>query len=321
MSENFDVKSYLLGKASGGGGGGSAPSGSLPITANGTYDVAAYAQAVVNVGDSPAPVVTEDTEVDIELADGWLSLVLSFLLEGTATINWGDGSDPETVTARTGGEAAHTYAAAGDYTIKISVLDGNIEFSGDARNGCGLISTPSYITTPFLPAIRALRIGANATIGNYAFCKLYRLKSVTMHPSITAIGNGAFFYCYGLETVVLSDNITSIGSVAFSDCYGLREFNLPSALTDAGTSALAKTSIVSLTIPEGMETIPSGFCSTCQSLRTVDLTAPKTLVTMANYSALSSTPSDMRILVPAALEADYKAAANWSDYAGQIVGV
>ena len=59
------------------------------------------------------------------------------------------------------------------------------------------------------------------SIGDDAFYRCARLKSVTIPDSVTSIGWYAFKYCTGLTSVTIGNSVTSIGWYAFENCTGL----------------------------------------------------------------------------------------------------
>ena len=74
-------------------------------------------------------------------------------------------------------------------------------------------------------------------IGERAFHKCRRLKSITIPNSVTSIGNGAFWCCDGLESITIPNSVTSIGNEAFYDCSGLKSISIPNSVTYIGEDA------------------------------------------------------------------------------------
>lgn len=92
--------------------------------------------------------------------------------------------------------------------------------------------------------------------------------------------------------------MTSIGDYAFKQGTGLASITLPPALTAIGNQAFAN----------------------CYNLKVCDCTECTAVPTLG-ASVFQNAHADFKIHVPSALEEEWKAAANWSSYASQIIGV
>ena len=92
-------------------------------------------------------------------------------------------------------------------------------------------------------------------IGNQAFARNRKIKSVTLPKRVTKIGKKAFIFCDKLKEVNLSDNIHTIESEAFDECYRLENITLPSKLKKIGSYAFFDCSIKDLYIPQYLEKI------------------------------------------------------------------
>ena len=90
-------------------------------------------------------------------------------------------------------------------------------------------------------------------IGNSAFARNRKIKSVTLPKRVTKIGKKAFILCDKLKEVKLSDNIHTIESEAFDSCYKLENITLPSKLKKIGSYAFFDCSIKDLYIPQYLE--------------------------------------------------------------------
>lgn len=148
----------------------------------------------VRGGGSPDMVLVyeiPDPNTDIELAIQANSMYFSSGQE--AVIDWGDGSDAETVSD-TGGSTyiGHTYAAAGTYTIKIS---GSMTMYG--RGSLADIGSQTYLT----------RVDSFGTLGITSFMR-------------------AFYRCTGLMSVpkTIPDSVTDMSSM-FNSCITANNIN------------------------------------------------------------------------------------------------
>ena len=177
-------------------------------------------------------------------------------------------------------------------------------------------------------------------VAAHAFRENYVLKTVHL-PEATFIGGQGFLDCTALQEVYLP-KVTSAGSQAFEGCTALTALSLPNVTTGATylvrdcskleTVELPKmtsvqtqtfsgcTSLKTVSVPVA-KSIASAAFKNCTSLEWVDFSGCTEVATLSNTNAFSTVPTTCEIRVPAALLEEWKAAANWSTYASQIVGV
>ena len=176
------------------------------------------------------------------------------------------------------------------------------------------------------------------------------LAHVELPYGMTELSYNAFSRCQQLEEVNIPETVTSIGASAFGNCMRLKEITFPDGVTFSDTEFLFQscTSLKEITIPEGSTTtVGYGMFESCGSLRRIKLPSSITSIQSSAFSFcynleeidftdaiavptledpdvfyyLSPSPF-FQIKVPAALEAQWKAATNWSTYAAYyIVGV
>ena len=260
----------------------------------------------MNVG---AMYITDDgkTRIYIRLEEGRTSPMLGVCPNGTVTVDWGDGTTPDTLTGTSETEVQwtpnHAYAAPGEYVIKLTV-DGAMGFYGDSSNYSGAIlrysSSGDNRNQIYQSSVQKIEIGDNITnIFDSAFRKCYSLASITIPNHIMYIGEYAFHLCYSLASITIPNSITSIRSNAFRYCY----------------------SLASITIPNSVRSIGSSSFNSCDGVAFYDFTACTVVPTLASTNAFSGIPADCQIRVPASLVDAWKAATNWSTYASHIVGV
>ena len=97
--------------------------------------------AIYEHGDA-SMIVTDDgkTRIYIRLEQGRLAPYFGLAVNGTATIDWGDGSVASTVTGSSTStliNTQHIYSAPGDYVITI-VINGSASLLG-IRNGSQIL--------------------------------------------------------------------------------------------------------------------------------------------------------------------------------------
>ena len=261
----------------------------------------------INVG---AMYITDDgkTRIYIRLEEGRTSPRLGVCPNGTVTVDWGDGTTPDTLTGTSTTTVkwtpTHVYAAPGEYVIKLTV-DGEMGFYGQssANDGSAILrysSSTDNRNYVYQNSVRKIEIGNGVTsIGQYAFSQCGSLASITMPNSVTSIGQSAFYQCYSLASITMPDGVTSIEQSAFAYCY----------------------SLASITMPDGVTSIGRQSFSSCYCVAFYDFTAYTTVPTLAHTNAFNGISADCKIRVPVALVDKWKAATNWSTYADHIVGV
>lgn len=67
-------------------------------------------------------------------------------------------------------------------------------------------------------------------IGDFTFCHLPSLKSVTLHNEITRIGDYSFQNCTNIESIEITYAVTYIGQRAFGNCSSLKEITIPASV-------------------------------------------------------------------------------------------
>lgn len=176
----------------------------------------------INIG---AMYITDDgkTRLYIRIAElGRMKVPLCFTqtVSYGVTIDWGDGSETQTVNGTGPVEIYHTYDNIGSYCITLSVAGGCTLGLGENKSGyCVMGSTSGYSNRVYTNMLKRVEIGQGVTsIGNSVFQNCYSLASVTIPQGVTSIGNNVFIYCRPLASVTIPQGLTSIGSGVFSNC-------------------------------------------------------------------------------------------------------
>lgn len=304
----------------------------------------------MNIG---AMYITDDgtTRLYITLQEGRTSPMLGICVNGTVTVEWGDGTEPDVLTGTsvdtTQWTPNHAYAKPGDYVIRLTV-DGEMAFTG--ANGANLYacllrhaSTTDTRNGAYQNSITRAEIGTGVTnIGKCAFSNCYSLKSVIVPDGITEILDYAFSDCYSLNSVIIPDGVENVGMYAFADCRGLRTIIIPANVTYYKNYCFSNCySLDSVIIPDGVETIGSSVFQNCRGISSVivfdksfaigssafsnctgvayyDFTSCDAVPALSSTTSFSSIPSDCEIRVPAALYDKWIAATNWATYAANI---
>ncbi len=104
------------------------------------------------------------------------------------------------------------------------------------------------------------------------------IKSVVINEGVTYVGQYSFFKCKNLESVSLPSTVTEIGGLgdmttsygAFQECTSLKTINLPEGLQTIGPCAFKKCSALrSVILPNSLTSLGYAAFSNCTALNTV----------------------------------------------------
>ena len=257
----------------------------------------------------------------ITLGEGRLSPYLG--LRGSIVVDWGDGSEPETVLS-TGGAynityANHEYDASGDYEIIVSPENEfNKVYITEDSNGESALFTDGEggdASKYYLSCISKVSVGkkiyldsgafSNCTglkavklvshndssydiIPQYAFFKCYNLSNINIPSGFNDIQQFAFQYCTALSEITLPDTLETIGDGAFNGCTALQYIEIPDSVIDIGSSFNGCTSLKEAILPSEILLISNFTFNDCASLQYISI--PESVVginTRAFYSCKS----------------------------------
>ena len=283
--------------------------------------------------------ITDDgkTRLYISLPPGRTSPMISFGLNGTAVIDWGDNSENTTVTGTSlngRSTATHVYSTYGDYVIAIAI-------TGSARfNGSSTSSGSSYImsanssadnTQPnplYRNALMHIEVGENMKFNSYGLKRCQGLETVTI-PNGVAIDDRCFYLCSMLKSITLAGGANDDTQQAFEST----SLHTISAMKNSPISnnMLSDTYITAISLPE-VTTINTSILSGALSLGKIVIPTAATTIaanafyntglgevrftgttppTVSNSSAFSSIATDCKIYVPYSALAAYLTATNY----------
>ena len=221
------------------------------------------------------------TEIDIELDNSdYLSPYLTIAVNGTVSVDWGDGTTASTVTGTSDTTLTYTlheYATIGNYTIKISVVSGYFAFFNASSVQASILSVYSVDSNgnynkAYTDTVKRIFIGDSTRIGSHAFIYCHSLQSITIPSSVTSISGTVFQYCYSLRSITVPSGVTSISSYLFQTCYSLQNITIPSGVTSIGSNAFDSChSLQGVTIPSSVTSIGSLAFNGCYSIQNVTI--------------------------------------------------
>ena len=287
-------------------------------------DAKEYVQdyGVLEVG---ATYITDDgkTRLYIRIAEkGRMDVPLYFsqtVSEGV-TIDWGDGSATQTLSAKGKVNTSHTYADKGNYVITLVVADGcTLGLGHESSSYCILGSTGNngrvycnmlqkveigsgvkrisgYAFNYCMSLVSAVIPQGVTSIEYYAFQKCYSLASVVIPQGVTSIEQYAFTSCNFLASVVIPQGVTSIGNYVFQTCFSLASIVIPQGVTSIGGSAFTSCySLSSVVIPQGVTSVGKSAFNECYSLSSVVI--PQDVTSIGN-SAFEQCHSLVSLVIP-----------------------
>ena len=235
------------------------------------------------------------------------------------TIDWGDGTAPETLPGTGNVNTTHTYEQAGDYVISLDPTEGcELGLGSDSLPYCVMGSTGNNGKI-YCNMLQKAYIGKNViNIGYGAFAYCYSLILVIIPDTVTNVDDYAFSSCYSLTPVAIPDTVTSIASYMFASCISLTSVTIPDNVTEIQVYAFRYCySLAFVTIPNTVTSIESyafEYCSGMKEYHFLSSMPPR----LSGTSVFFGIPSDCIIYVPKGSAEAYKTATNWTTVADYI---
>lgn len=194
--------------------------------------------------DIGALYITDDRKtrlyVDVD-TETWDDFALNYWqsTRNATTIDWGDGTTPETKNADSYVEHRHVYASSGSYVITMSVKEGTTMWLG--RDGRVLIAN-GETDSGRCAMLRRVEVGARVTgTDPQCFRNCCRLESVSLPQTTKIYTPRAFEQCAQLRVFIAAD-MDEIRQT-FYRCCNLRAIATPKGTTQTNNYAISYTAV------------------------------------------------------------------------------
>ena len=251
--------------------------------------------------DIGALYITDDGKtrlyVDVD-TETWDDFVLNYWqsTRNATTVDWGDGTTPETKNADSYIEHRHVYASSGSYVITMSVKEGTMIDIGNGSSGRMLIANGTR-DSGRCAMLRKVEVGARArSTEDQCFYNCCRLESISLPQTTKVYANQAFPQCAQLRVFIAAD--MDADRQTFYRCANLRAIATPKGATQSNDEyAITSTAVrqvnfdmTAATTVEGLERVhikavngQVGDFSSCRALLEVTIPADATTFVAAAF--------------------------------------
>lgn len=192
--------------------------------------------------DIGALYITDDGKtrlyVDVD-TETWDDFVLNYWqsTRNATTVDWGDGTTPETLNKDSYVEHRHVYASSGSYVITMSVKDGKTMWLG--RDGRMLIAK-GETDSGRCAMLRRVEVGARAVRTDpQCFRNCAGLESISLPQTTKVYASRSFEMCTQLRVLIAAD-MEEIRQ-SFYNCVNLRAIASTKGQTQGNNYAISNT--------------------------------------------------------------------------------
>lgn len=223
------------------------------------------------------------TRVYVDVTSDTKQPYIGLGVNGSVTIDWGDGSSTETKTGSSLTTVVwtnqHTYTNTGKYCITITPSSGSyFAFLGSAATVSGgsylfrYSKTDSYLNETYRLNVQKIFLGDRSHINNYG---LYHCKSLEILTFPTTMysgnfGGSAFIGDYNLKSITIPSGKSNLDTSACSNLLTLQRISLPKSITTIGQNAFEYCDTLSfLALPPNVTNYNVYGLSHCYSLKSL----------------------------------------------------
>ena len=196
--------------------------------------------------DIGALYITDDGKtrlyVDVD-TETWDDFVLNYWqsTRNATTVDWGDGTTPETKNADSTIEHRHVYASSGSYVITMSVKEGATMWLGSGSNNRMLIAN-GELDSGRCAMLKKVEIGERMTsVTQFAFFSAVRLKSISVPAGVLFEPWRTFEQTTNIRAVTVA--FSSAIFQSFYQCSNLRAIATPKGTAQSNDYAIANTAV------------------------------------------------------------------------------
>lgn len=287
------------------------------------------------------------TRLHLSIDTVWQTTIPLYLNQTSSEgveIDWGDGSEVETISGTGNVTTTHTYDGPGKYVVKLRAASGTFKLGGtqDLLGGGSIPRSTltrleigdnmTGVSGSFTDCKRLETVSGKCQVTNYCFRRNNSLKAFVVGKGYS-INNESFYECTSLKRICTSKSCTTTAINGLIRCYALNRIELSDEFIYFGRNSLDGTGITKLTLPERTDGFNANACSNCQILTEITITPnvlniyasvfsgctslkfvkfmPKTPPTVHNANAFNGLPTDCIIEVPAGGLEAYTTATNY----------
>lgn len=210
--------------------------------------------AKMNVG---AMYITTDgkTRLHIVLPEQRKTLRLGLCVNGTAVIDWGDGSETASLQGTNLNTvlytAAHSYSASGAYTISIAVT-GSARIPANQYVFTGAVSESGGTAAVLRSILAGVHFGSNMSCSQGSFANFASLEHITVPSSPVGIRNMSVIQnCAKLRQITYAPGITEI-SYANAKGASIAVVCLNNGVAGLAEASLSDASNINVTFPKSV---------------------------------------------------------------------